>query len=82
VTANVFERERCAPFECGTKTGKRAVMSYWRLPDWLYDEPDELANWARTALSVAQGSAAAKPTARRTSPRKRKVRRPAGYWRP
>jgi len=77
-TAKAFEREGCAPFEYGTKTGKRAVMSYWRLSDRLYDEPDELAEWARTALSVAQGSAAAKPKARGTSPRTRTVRRPAG----
>jgi DNA transformation protein and related proteins len=77
-TAKTFEREGCAPFEYGTKTGKRAVMSYWRLPDRLYDDPDELAEWARTALSVVRGSAAAKPKARRAAARKKAVRRPAG----
>jgi DNA transformation protein and related proteins len=77
-TAKDFEREGGAPFEYGTKTGKRAVMSYWRLPDRLYDDPDALAEWARTALSVAHGCAAAKPKTRGTSPLKRKVRRPAG----
>jgi len=25
-----FERESCAPFQYDTKTGKRAIMSYWR----------------------------------------------------
>lgn len=77
-TAKTFEREGCASFEYGTKTGKRAIMSYWRLPDRLYDDPNELAEWARTALSVARASAAAKPKARRVSPRKKTVRRPAG----
>jgi DNA transformation protein len=77
-TAKTFEREGCAPFEYGTKTGKRAVMSYWRLPDRLYDDPDELAEWARTALSVARGSAAEKAKARHASPRKKAVKRPAG----
>ena len=48
-TAPDFGREGCAPFEYGTKTGKRAIMSYWRMPDRLYDDPDELAQWARTS---------------------------------
>ena len=39
-------------------------MSYWRLPDRLYDDPDELARWARQALAVAQRKATAKPKAR------------------
>ncbi len=66
-----FEREGCAPFEYGTKTGKRAVMSYWRLPDRLYDDPDELARWAKQALAAAQRKAAAKPNAHRKKSRKK-----------
>ena len=79
-TARVFEREGCGPFENHTNAGKRAVMSYWQLPDRLYDEPGGLAEWARTALAVAQSSAAAKPKTRRepVSLRNRNVRRPAG----
>ena len=71
-TAPDFEREGCGPFEYGTKTGKRAVMSYWRLPDRLYDDPDELARWARTALSIAQRNAAAKPKTPRKTVRKKR----------
>ncbi len=79
VTVPDFERERCAPFEYGTKTGKRAVMSYWRLPDRLYDDPDALALWTRKALAVAQKSATTKPKGRRkTAKEELKVRRPAG----
>ncbi len=66
-TAPAFEREGCVPFEYSTKKGRRAVMSYWRLPDRLYDDPDELARWARQALAVAQRKAASKP---KTRPRK------------
>ena len=55
-TAPGFEREGCGPFEYGTKTGKRAIMSYWRLPDRLYDDTDELAQWARQAVAVARQS--------------------------
>jgi DNA transformation protein len=70
-TAPDFEREGCVPFEYGTKTGKRAIMSHWRLPDRLYDDPDTLAQWAQAALLVAQRSGAAKPKGRRKTGRKR-----------
>ena len=56
-----FEREQCEPFEYLTKNGKRALTSYWRLPDRLYDDADELAQWARQALAVARRGAAVKP---------------------
>jgi DNA transformation protein and related proteins len=61
-----FEREGSSPFTYTTKDGRRAVMSYWRLPERLYDDPDELARWAKEALATAQA------TSRRQAPRKRK----------
>jgi DNA transformation protein and related proteins len=61
VSAPDFERENCPPFQYDTKTGRRAVMSYWRLPERLYDDADELAQWARRALTVARQAAADKP---------------------
>lgn len=67
-----FEREGCAPFEYGTKTGKRTVMSYWRLPDRLYDDPDELALWAKRSLATARRSSAAKPKTRAKEARKKR----------
>ena len=57
-----FEHECRGPFEYSTKRGKRALMSYWRLPDRLYDDADELAQWARHALKAAHEVAAAKPS--------------------
>ncbi len=42
-TAPIFEREGCGPFEYGTKSGRRAIISYWRLPDRLYDDAEDLA---------------------------------------
>ena len=47
-TRAAFEREGCAPFSYQAKGGKRAIMSYWRMPERLYDDPDELAVWAET----------------------------------
>jgi DNA transformation protein len=72
-TVPAFEREGCGPFEYGTKTGKRAIISYWRLPDRLYDDADELARWARQALAVVQ-QAAPKRVERR-APRRKKAKK-------
>ena len=63
-TLTWFEHECCRPFEYSTKHGKRALTSYWRLPDRLYDDADELAQWARHALKAAHEVAAAKPSVR------------------
>jgi DNA transformation protein len=52
--APAFERENLPPFTYGTKDGMRGVMSYRRMPERLYDDPDELATWARAALAAAQ----------------------------
>jgi DNA transformation protein len=35
-------------------------MSYRRMPDRLYDDPDELAVWAQEALAAARRQAARK----------------------
>ena len=51
-----FESENLPPFTYETKDGKRGVMSYRRMPERLYDDPDELATWARAALAAAQRS--------------------------
>lgn len=56
-----FEREKLPAFTYTARNGKRAVMSYRRMPERLYDDPDELAHWARLALQAAQ----------RQSPRRR-----------
>jgi DNA transformation protein and related proteins len=56
VNTPAFERENLAPFTYETKHGKHGVMSYRRMPDRLYDDPEELASWARDALAAAQRS--------------------------
>jgi DNA transformation protein len=57
-TIGAFQQEGATPFAYAAKSGRRAVMSYWRLPDRLYDDPDELARWALEALAAARRSAA------------------------
>ena len=53
----LFEREGQTPFSYKTRDGKRTLNSYWRMPERLYDEPDELAEWARLALAAARRAA-------------------------
>ena len=72
-----YEREGCGPFEYATKHGKRAVMSYWRLPDRLYDDADELAQWAHQALAAARKAAPGGKTARRKKAKASSLKRPA-----
>jgi DNA transformation protein len=59
-TQPAFEQEGCAPFSYLAKGQRRIVGSFWRMPERLYDDPDELAVWAEQALAVAQRAAAAK----------------------
>jgi DNA transformation protein len=63
----MFDREGLAPFTYQRRKGERAVMSYRRMPDRLYDDPEELAVWARAALAAAQEPR--RPLARRVKPR-------------
>ena len=59
-TRAMFAREGSAPFSYETKTGRAQLMSYWRLPDRLLDDPDELQEWARASVKAARDAAAAK----------------------
>ena len=60
--AAAFDLEALEPFTHTTKDGQRGITSYRRMPDRLYDDPCELAEWARDALSAAlQGRARKKP---------------------
>ena len=69
-----FEREGSRPFvytraKSPGRVGRHS-LSYWRLPERLYDDPDELAVWAARALAIAERKKLA-PRARA----KRKARR-------
>ncbi len=71
-----FEREGSAPFTYirGKKSGRPSehALPYWRLPERLYDDPDELAVWAKRAFAIAERKKFA-PSSR--AKRKHKVRR-------
>jgi DNA transformation protein len=40
------------------KKGCTIDLSFWRVPERLFDEPDELLTWARAALAAARRVAA------------------------
>jgi DNA transformation protein and related proteins len=50
------------------KKGELIDLAFWRAPERLFDEPDELVEWARTALAAAQRVAAKRE---RTAPRRK-----------
>jgi len=53
-----FEREGSTPFTYtrGKSKGRASehALPYWRLPERLYDDPDELAVWATRAFATAE----------------------------
>jgi DNA transformation protein len=65
-TIAAFESEGLGPFSYPTKGGEHTLGSYWRMPDRLYDDAEELARWAHAAHAAAL----------RSSLRKRKPSRP------
>jgi DNA transformation protein len=52
-----FEAEGSKPFQYQTRAKTVTVGSYWQLPARLFDEPEELTDWARAALEAAQRAA-------------------------
>ena len=66
-----FEREGCGPFVYAAKGGRKTVMSYWRMPDRLYDDPAELSQWAKAAHGAAVRAAAKK----RPAPKRRAAKK-------
>jgi DNA transformation protein len=55
-----FETEGSKPFQYQTRAKTVTVGSYWQLPERLYDDPEELTDWARAALAAAQRAALGK----------------------
>jgi len=49
-------------------------LSYWRAPERLLDDAEEMADWARVALAVARRAAATKPQRKKGSRTVRKSR--------
>ncbi len=77
-----FEAEGSGPFQYQTRAKTVTVSSYWQLPARLFDDSEELAEWARAAFAAAQRAALkkrAKPqkraTAQKTPAKKKPVKK-------
>ena len=53
-----FKEAQSAPPLNYRKKGTLIDLSFWRVPERLIDEPDELVVWARSALAAARRVAA------------------------
>jgi DNA transformation protein len=71
-----FEAEGSKPFQYQTKAKTVTVNSYWQLPERLYDDPEDLALWARAALAAAQRAALSKRRKTRKPTKKMPAKKP------
>jgi DNA transformation protein and related proteins len=55
-----YEAEGLQPFTYEAKGQTRRIGAYWQAPERLLDEPDEMLEWARSALAAARRAAAKK----------------------
>jgi len=53
-----FKEAASAPPLNYSKKGETIDLAFWRVPERLIDEPDELLDWARAALAAAHRVAA------------------------
>jgi DNA transformation protein and related proteins len=84
-TRKAFVAEKTKPFSfLKRSTGETIVTTWFALPDRLYDDPEELAQWARAALAVARKAEAGKKKRAVKMPLKksRNTRRSAAAKRP
>jgi DNA transformation protein and related proteins len=86
VTIPQFEAEGSKPFSYQTRAKTVTVNSYWQLPARLFDDTEELSQWARAALGAAQRAAVkkhpkgrkAKSAPKKAAAKKAAPRKPAG----
>jgi DNA transformation protein len=67
-----FQAEGSTPFSYQTRAKTVTVNSYWQLPARLFDDSEELVDWARAALAAAQRAALRKRPKKRSMVRKAK----------
>jgi DNA transformation protein len=62
----VFKEAEASPPLSYEKRGRAIDLSFWRAPERLLDEPDELVTWAQAALAAARRVAAKREPTRKT----------------
>jgi len=67
-----FKEAEASPPLNYEKGGETIDLSFWRVPERLFDEPEELVAWARAALAAAHRVAASR---KRTAPKRKTTRK-------
>jgi DNA transformation protein len=49
-----YEAEGLRPFSYQAKGRTMEIKAYWRIPERLLDDPEEMVEWARAALAAGQ----------------------------
>lgn len=64
-----YDAEGAKPFQYDTRNKTVVVNSYRHLPERLYDDPEELAAWAREAVGAAKRAAVQKSGVKKRTPK-------------
>ena len=64
-----YEAEGMQPFTYQARGKPVRMEAYWRVPERLLDDPDEMLLWARDALAAGRRAAAGKKKPKRKSSR-------------
>ena len=67
-----YQAEGLEPFSYEAQGQTRTIGAYWEVPERLFDEPDEMLEWARGAVAAGRRAAekkTVKKTARSTAKR-------------
>ena len=65
-----YDAEGAKPFQYDARNKTVIVNSYRHLPERLYDDPEELAEWAREAVGAAKRAAAKKSGMKKRAPKR------------
>jgi DNA transformation protein len=61
-----YEAEGLEPFKYEARGRTVEIGSYWRVPERLFDDPDEMLEWARAAVAAGRRAEAKKKPKRRS----------------
>jgi DNA transformation protein len=77
-----YEAEGSKPFQYSTRAKTVTVNSYWQLPARLFDDSEELPQWARAALAAAQRAKVKKQPKAKKVAKKAEPKKPVANKRP
>jgi DNA transformation protein len=68
---SAYEAEGLEPFSYEARGRTVRVGAYWRVPERLFDDADEMVEWARAALGAGQRAAGTSKSTGRIRSRRR-----------